>query len=292
MTLSIHTLTCTLLLSAILVRNAAASPSAGDSCKDGAADSCAASYAPDTPDDEMSLIQAQLLLQQKDKEKIKGKEDATKNARAAAFEAKKSNFDLNQRVSINGVDKVINGYGDISCTCNSLTWPEINNMSSPEVEVCGTGVKLTLYMFGGCGMGLSYEYFMQAPRWEIGTCDTTGPPTGCVTISPAQIALLGAVQSYRITKCDSFCYDHIVPPMDEGATVVEPNLAFVGKTITEACNSCKTDNPLESSTGQDHYCCYYFQTSNGFYEASSTTMISQGQLCSVSVSGPGGNCQD
>ena len=63
------------------------------------------------------------------------------------------------------------------------------------MQVCGTSIKLTLFVRGRCE-----EYFDK--QWTVGACDTGLPPDTCQGLSPADDPRVGHTQSYKIEMCD------------------------------------------------------------------------------------------
>ena len=76
----------------------------------------------------------------------------------------------------------------------------VNNPNAPEVKVCGTGIKMTVYLLGRCGEG-SLTAAKMAHTWDVGACDTGAPPSTCKSFGPSSDKRMGCSQSYKITQC-------------------------------------------------------------------------------------------
>merc|ERR1719359_216548 len=64
------------------------------------------------------------------------------------------------------------------------------NPNAPEVKVCGTGIKMTVYLLGRCGEG-SLTAAKTAHKWEVGPCDPGLSPPTCKTYGPANVKRMG-----------------------------------------------------------------------------------------------------
>merc|ERR550514_1095635 len=119
----------------------------------------------------------------------------------AGLNVQKTKLDINQSVEIEGNPVLGKGTGqDRLGNCVNLAAHFVNNPNAPAVKVCGTGVKITVFLLGRCGEG-SLTTASKAHTWEIGACDSGMDPKTCVSKSPADDKAMGASQSYRITQC-------------------------------------------------------------------------------------------
>jgi len=106
-----------------------------------------------------------------------------------------STVDVNQKVLIDGVEVYSQGSGFASLnTCSQFLRDSVNDPSRPNIQVCGTSTKVTVFLRNRC-KGY-YEYAL-----EVGTCNTGAPSTSCVTASPSTTTWLQTAQSYTITQC-------------------------------------------------------------------------------------------
>merc|ERR550514_316364 len=66
----------------------------------------------------------------------------------------KQKLDINQIASVEGAPVLGGGAGEGALnTCRSFADYMVNNPAKPEVKVCGTGIKMTVYLLGRCGEG-------------------------------------------------------------------------------------------------------------------------------------------
>eukprot|EP00956_Cyclotella_meneghiniana_P036373 scaffold124787_cov23-Cyclotella_meneghiniana.AAC.2 len=78
--------------------------------------------------------------------------------------------------------------------CVNLDAATVANPSCPVIEVCGTGIKVTVFLRNRCES--YYEY-----QKVVGTCNTGASSSSCVTVSPGDDPMMGAYQSYLIEQC-------------------------------------------------------------------------------------------
>jgi len=107
-------------------------------------------------------------------------------------------LDINQKVYIEGQPVLGDGTG----TCQMNTCMNIADFISrdprkPEVKVCGTGIKMTIFLLGRCGMA----HGGMAKQWVVGACDTGLAADTCISFSPDVDKRFGAAQSYKIEQC-------------------------------------------------------------------------------------------
>ncbi|CAK0833913.1 unnamed protein product [Prorocentrum cordatum] len=103
--------------------------------------------------------------------------------------------DVNQKVIIDGSEVYSQSSGFASLnTCGQFLRDAVNDASRPNIQVCGTSTKITVYLRNRCKK--YYEYDL-----DLGTCNTGAASTTCVTASPATTSWLQAAQSYKITQC-------------------------------------------------------------------------------------------
>merc|ERR1719473_1665720 len=119
---------------------------------------------------------------------------------SAAALARKTKLDINQKAYIEN-QLVLGGgsQGNLN-VCMGLADHLVANPASPAVKVCGTGIKMTLFLLGRCGEG-SLTAAKLAHTWVVGSCDAGLPPSSCQSLSPAEDKRIGVSQSYKITQC-------------------------------------------------------------------------------------------
>ena len=111
------------------------------------------------------------------------------------LQARKTKLDINQKVYIENSPVVGDGAGEGAVeNCQPLAPQFVTNPAAPKVKVCGTQLKVTMYLRGRCE-----EYYKY--QWPVGACDTGLPPSTCKEMSPADDPKLGAVQSYKVEFC-------------------------------------------------------------------------------------------
>jgi len=114
----------------------------------------------------------------------------------------KMELDMFQKVYIEGEPVLGDGVGfDELGVCKDLLDRVVAHPNQPIVKVCGTHIKITMYLLGRCGGGALSAADM-AHTWDIGACDTTLPPETCQEFSPVADKRFGAVQSYTISQCN------------------------------------------------------------------------------------------
>ena len=115
--------------------------------------------------------------------------------------AGKSKLDINQKVYIEGQPVLGDGAGEGALnSCTALPPQFVANPDAPRVKVCGTGIKLTVFLLGRCGKG-SVNSANLAHTWDIGACDSGKPPNTCADYGPSKDKRMGVSQSYKITQC-------------------------------------------------------------------------------------------
>ena len=142
----------------------------------------------DTSSDEVNLMQTRLDL----------RSGSVKTS--GTLVRKKSKLDINQKAYIAGRAVLGDGagHGDLN-KCIPLHDLYVQDPNYPEVKVCGTGIRMTVYLLGRCGEG--HPAANMAHTWDIGSCDTAAPPSTCDSFGPSQDPRMGASQSYKITQC-------------------------------------------------------------------------------------------
>merc|ERR1719263_1992347 len=99
---------------------------------------------------------------------------------------RKARLDINQKAYIENQAVLGDGAGqDRLGKCVPLAQHFIDNPMAPSVRVCGTGIKLTVFLLGRCGEG-SVNSAHLAHTWEIGACDTGLDPKTCQEKSPRE----------------------------------------------------------------------------------------------------------
>merc|ERR1719321_825298 len=113
----------------------------------------------------------------------------------------KAKLDINQKAYIEGQAVLGDGAGQGALNaCMELADHFVENPAAPEVKVCGTGIKMTVYLLGRCGEG-SLTAAKMAHKWEVGACDTGAPPSTCAAYGPSKDKRMGVSLSYKITQC-------------------------------------------------------------------------------------------
>merc|ERR1719235_2639772 len=112
-----------------------------------------------------------------------------------------SKLDINQKAYVEGQPVLGDAAGEGALNvCRSFAEYMVSNPAKPEVKVCGTGIKMTVYLLGRCGEG-SLNSAQMAHQWEVGACDTGMSPKTCEGFGPDMDPRMGASQSYKITQC-------------------------------------------------------------------------------------------
>merc|ERR1719159_341750 len=113
----------------------------------------------------------------------------------------KHKLDINQIAYVEGQPVLGGAAGEGALNvCREFAEYMVNNPAKPEVKVCGTGIKMTVYLLGRCGVG-SLNSADMAHQWEIGACDSGMSPKTCEGFGPDIDPRMGASQSYKITQC-------------------------------------------------------------------------------------------
>merc|ERR1719164_428169 len=104
---------------------------------------------------------------------------------ASAFSLRnKQKLDINQVAYVEGQPVLGSGAGEGALnTCRAFAEYMVNNPAKPEVKVCGTGIKMTVYLLGRCGEG-SLNSADMAHQWEVGACDSGMSPKTCEGFGP------------------------------------------------------------------------------------------------------------
>mmetsp|Transcript_115095 Transcript_115095/g.215426 ORF Transcript_115095/g.215426 Transcript_115095/m.215426 type:complete len:132 (-) Transcript_115095:62-457(-) len=106
-----------------------------------------------------------------------------------------STLDINQKVYIEGMLTLGDAAGEGALNqCKGFAAQHVSNAGAPEVKVCGTGIKTTVFLRGRCE-----EYYTH--QVVVGKCDTGMPSDTCDSFSPDIEATFGAYQSYKIEQC-------------------------------------------------------------------------------------------
>jgi hypothetical protein len=110
---------------------------------------------------------------------------------------KRVKLDINQKVYIEGQLSIGNGEEGSFNKCNMFPSYMVDNLDKPTVKVCGTQIKMEVFVFANCNEG----YSGYRRKWTIGACDTTKPSNHCETYSPRNDSTFGASQSWEATFC-------------------------------------------------------------------------------------------
>merc|ERR1719389_694337 len=126
-------------------------------------------------------------------------------AASAAALGLRARLDINQAVYVEGNPVLSSTVGSGALNeCRAFADFMVDNPDKPEVKVCGTGVKMTVFLLGRCGQmstGRGLPSAGMAHTWPVGACDPKFPPDICETFSPASDKRFGAAQSYKIEQC-------------------------------------------------------------------------------------------
>jgi len=108
---------------------------------------------------------------------------------------RKSQLDINQKVYIENAPVLGDGAGEGALNqCSSFAAQHVSNPAAPVVKVCGTGIKMTIYMRNRCEENYDHQHV-------VGSCDTGMPASTCETYGPANDPEVGHYQSYKIEQC-------------------------------------------------------------------------------------------
>ena len=114
-------------------------------------------------------------------------------------------LDINQKVYVEGQPVLGSGTGSGSLNkCTNFAAHMVNDPRKPEIKVCGTGVKVTVFLLGRCGVmstGRALPSSGMAHKWVIGACDKGLDAGTCKSESAIGDMTMGAAQSYKIEQC-------------------------------------------------------------------------------------------
>mmetsp|Transcript_25912 Transcript_25912/g.50740 ORF Transcript_25912/g.50740 Transcript_25912/m.50740 type:complete len:129 (-) Transcript_25912:90-476(-) len=114
---------------------------------------------------------------------------------ASALLTNSSKLDINQKVSIEGIEVLGDSAGEALLNeCTQFAQQFIDNAAGPAIEVCGTGIKVSIWLRSRC---VEYSKYTET----VGACDKSQPASTCVTKSPSTVPVLGHFQSYKIEQC-------------------------------------------------------------------------------------------
>merc|ERR1712224_831571 len=116
---------------------------------------------------------------------------------ATAAESKvNSTIPRTEKGTIDGTEILGPSAGDtaLKASCAQFARDAVNDAARPNIEVCGTSTKVTVYLRNRCEDYHTYTH-------EIGTCSTGASPSSCVSASPATVEWMQTAQSYKITTC-------------------------------------------------------------------------------------------
>mmetsp|Transcript_80830 Transcript_80830/g.147404 ORF Transcript_80830/g.147404 Transcript_80830/m.147404 type:complete len:132 (+) Transcript_80830:64-459(+) len=104
-------------------------------------------------------------------------------------------LDINQKVYIEGQPILGDGAGEGALgQCSFFAAQHVGDPEKPEVKVCGTGIKMTVFLRGRCQGYYDHTHV-------VGKCDSTMPASTCDTYSAIADPEFGAYQSYKIEQC-------------------------------------------------------------------------------------------
>ena len=105
-------------------------------------------------------------------------------------------LDINQIVYIENSPVLGGGAGEGALNnCQAFAAAHVANPATPEVKVCGTGIKATFFLRGRC-----QEYSSHYSK-ILGQCNSKLASNTCESWSPANDPTFGAYQSYLIEPC-------------------------------------------------------------------------------------------
>ena len=121
------------------------------------------------------------------------------------IKGQKERLDMGQKVYIDGQPVLGDGTGVGALNqCRGFADHFVSDPRKPDVKVCGTGVKMTVYLLGRCGLkstGQALSASGMARTWTVGSCDKGAAASTCVETGPSVDLRLGASQSYKIEQC-------------------------------------------------------------------------------------------
>lgn len=120
-----------------------------------------------------------------------------KNHTSNGILKKVAKLDINQKVYIEGQLTIGGGEEGAFNKCNMFPSYMVDNPNKPTVKVCGTQIKMEVFVFANCNEG----YAGYSKKWTIGVCDTGKPVDHCETYSPKNESTFGACQSWKATMC-------------------------------------------------------------------------------------------
>merc|ERR1719223_2313999 len=110
-------------------------------------------------------------------------------------------LDFYQKAYVEGEPVLGDGVGfEELNVCKNFLDRVVAHPNQPIVKVCGTGIKMTVFLLGRCGGGALSAADM-AHTWDVGACDTGAPPSTCASYGPSNDKRMGVSQSYKITQC-------------------------------------------------------------------------------------------
>lgn len=108
----------------------------------------------------------------------------------AVLNKSKLDIDLNQKVYFDfedgsGFQPVLGAGAGTNRLNVCIAMPDfaVANSNIPKVKVCGTGIKVTLYIMGRCGSTFWDSSGFLGP-WTVGSCDKGARPDLCQTLTP------------------------------------------------------------------------------------------------------------
>merc|ERR1719258_642630 len=117
---------------------------------------------------------------------------ATLVGAGSAASLRRNRLDVNQKVYVEGSPVLGDGAGEAALgVCQTFAPSHVADAAKPEVKVCGTGIKATIFLRNRCEAYYEHSHV-------IGKCDTSMPSETCDSMSPAEDPNVGAYQSYLI----------------------------------------------------------------------------------------------
>merc|ERR1719463_586885 len=114
-------------------------------------------------------------------------------------------LDMNQKAYVEGQPVLGDGAGTGSLKqCKAFADYMVSDPRKPDVKVCGTGIKMTVFLLGRCGhqsTGRALPSSGMAATWTVGACDKGLDPKTCKEFGPGKDKRFGAAQSYMIEQC-------------------------------------------------------------------------------------------